>query len=289
MDSFEQQAQAFSTRIEQEIAEGRLNFPTALDVSLRIRKLVSDPKSSLDNITEVVQAEPLLSAKTVRMANSVMMNPYGQPITSVKDAVSRIGLSTLRSLAFAVSFEQLAQDHRSNDLRQVASGLWKHSVDVACWASAIARELKVTAPDTALFAGMLVDIGQFFLLARATDYPAMEQDTGRFAQFVATWHLQVGHAILTALSLPEAIIDAYDQEDNKGQREATPWPPECLGDVLTLAKAVSQSPNPFDALLGVSHPGPMAADIPGLDVDTMASLLANAESHRQILLSSVCG
>lgn len=285
MELFEQQAEAFSQRIEQEIVEGRLNFPTALDVSMRIRKLAADPTASLDDIAQVVQAEPVLSAKTVRMANAVMMNPYGTPITSVKDAVSRIGLSTLRCLAFAVSFEQLAQDHRSRNLRLVASGLWMHSVDVACWASAIARECKVSQPDTALFAGMLVDIGQFFLLARATDYPAMESNIDRFAEFVNTWHQPVGRAILEALSLPDSIVDAFRYEDPYGGS----WPPKDLADVLFIASLASETPNPFDNLIGVHRPSLRESGIPGFDEDTMADLLVRAESHRKALLSTVCG
>jgi HD-like signal output (HDOD) protein len=285
MELFEQQAEAFSQRIEQEILEGRLNFPTSLDVSMRIRKLAADPKASLDDIAQVVQAEPVLSAKTVRMANAVMMNPYGTPITNVKDAVSRIGLSTLRCLAFAVSFEQLAQDHRSRNLRLVASGLWMHSVNVACWASAIARELKVSQPDTALFAGMLVDIGQFFLLARATDYPAMESNIDRFAEFVNTWHQPVGRAILEALSLPDSIVDAFRYEDPYGGS----WPPKDLADVLFIAAMASETPNPFDNLLGIHRPSLLESGIPGVDTDTMADLLASAESHRRALLSTVCG
>lgn len=285
MDLFEQQIEAFSQRIEREINEGRLTFPTALDVSVRIRKLAADDKASLDDIAAVVQAEPVLSAKTVRMANSVISNPYGATITNVKDAVSRIGLSALRSLAFAVSFEQLSQDHRSHNLRVMASGLWMHSLDVACWASAIARECKASQPDTALFAGMMVDIGQFFLLARATDYPAMESNIDRFAEFVNIWHRPVGRAILEALSLPDSIVEAfrYISPDEKN------WPPKDLADVLFVASLASETPNPFDRQLGVSHPGLTDLNIDGLDPDTMAELLAKAEGHRKIMMATVGG
>src|SRR5690606_24603694 len=159
MQEFEQQALAFAAQIEEELQEGRVNFPTALDVSLRIKRLADNPESTLDEIAAVVKAEPVLSAKAVRMANAVLLNPYGTPVTAVNDAVKRIGLSALRCLAFAVAAEQLAQDHRSRQMRLVASGLWMHSVDVAAWSYAFARHLRTVSPDTAMLAGMMVDIG----------------------------------------------------------------------------------------------------------------------------------
>ena len=103
MVEFESQAQRYAATIQKELREGRLNFPTAFDVSLRIKSLADDPNATLEQIARVVQAEPVLSAKVVRMANSVSLNPCGAPVTSVADAVRRIGLATLRCLAFAVS------------------------------------------------------------------------------------------------------------------------------------------------------------------------------------------
>ena len=43
-------------------------------------------------------------------------------------------------------------------------------LDVAAHAYALSRLLKIGAPDTALFAGILRNVGQFFLLARASRY-----------------------------------------------------------------------------------------------------------------------
>lgn len=285
MQDFEAQVQAFGEQVEQELLEGRLNFPTALDVSMRIKRLADDPNSSLDDIANVVRAEPVLSAKAVRMANAVMMNPYGPQITNVGDAVRRIGLASLRCLAFAVSAEQLAQDHRSQNMRLIASGLWMHSIDVACWAHAIARETKAAPPDTAMFAGMMIDIGQFFLLARATEYPAMELQLDRFAEFVNTWNEPVGRAILEIFNLPETVLDAYQYENPYGGA----WPPADLADVIFVASLAAESPNPFDNLLGVKRPNLLELIPESDDRAKIDELLATAKAGRVALLAAVCG
>ncbi|HRP98000.1 MAG TPA: HDOD domain-containing protein [Rhodocyclaceae bacterium] len=285
MHDFDSQLAAFSERIEHELLEGRLNFPTSLDVSMRIKRLADDPESSLDDIARVVRAEPVLSAKAVRMANAVMMNPYGPQITSVVDAVRRIGLASLRCLAFAVSAEQLAQDHRSHNMRLVASGLWMHSVDVACWSHAIAREVASAPPDTAMFAGMMIDIGQFFLLARATDYPAMESNIDRFAEFVGLWNEPVGRAVLEVFDLPASVLDAFDAENPYGGS----WPPADLADTVFVASTASDVPNPFDNLLGMSRPGLAGIGATGIDEQRLGELLATVRAGRQEMLAAVCG
>lgn len=285
MQDFETQIQAFGERMERELQEGRLNFPTALDVSMRIRRLADDPDSSLDDIAKVVKAEPVLSAKAVRLANAVIMNPYGRQITSVGDAVQRIGLASLRCLAFAVSAEQLAQDHRSPNMRLVASGLWMHSIDVACWAHAIARESRAAQPDTAMFAGMMIDIGQFFLLARANEYPTMERNLDRFAEFVNTWNEPVGRAILEIFDLPESVLGAYQYENPYGGS----WPPADLADVVFIASLAAEAPNPFDNMLGIRRPTLRDLTAPGFDKDKIDALLSAAHAGRASLLAAVCG
>lgn len=286
MQEFERQAQAFALQIEDELQEGRLNFPTALDVSLRIKRLADNPESTMEEIAAAVRAEPVLSAKAVRIANAVLLNPYGKPVTSVNEAVKRIGLSTLRCLAFAVAAEQLAQDHRSRQMRLVASGLWMHSVDVAAWSYALARHLCSVRPDTAMLAGIMVDIGQFFLLARAADYPALEENMSRFAEFVSTWDEPVGRAILEAFELPEAIVDAFQYEDPY----AGNWPPENLSDVVFIATLATDTPNPFDSLLGLDNRAALRDTcIAGLDRSKYDELLEAARAGRQELLAALAG
>ncbi|AVZ78967.1 histidine kinase [Zoogloeaceae bacteirum Par-f-2] len=286
MQEFEQQAQAFALQIEEELQEGRLNFPTALDVSLRIKRLADNPESTMEEIAAAVRAEPVLSAKAVRMANAVLLNPYGKPVTSVNEAVKRIGLSALRCLAFAVAAEQLAQDHRSRQMRLVASGLWMHSVDVAAWSYALARHLCTVRPDTAMLAGIMIDIGQFFLLARAADYPALEENMSRFAEFVSTWDEPVGRAILEAFELPEAIVDAFQYEDPY----AGNWPPENLSDIVFIASLATDTPNPFDSLLGLDNRAALRDTcIASLDRGKYDELLEAARAGRQELLAAVTG
>ena len=92
MSSFDTQFEAFAEQVQQELREGVTSFPTVFDLSLRIQKLADAPDTSLAQIAGAVQAEPLLAAKVIRMANTLTLNPYRGQITSLGDAIQRIGL-----------------------------------------------------------------------------------------------------------------------------------------------------------------------------------------------------
>lgn len=286
MDEFDQQATAFADKIEAELNEGRLVFPVSMEVSLRIKRLADDPDSSLDQIVSVIQAEPVLAAKTIRMANTVALNPYGAQIDSIGVAVRRIGFTALRGLAFAVASEQLAGDHRSPNMRTLGYGLWIRSVDVASWCFALARRTRAANPDTALLAGMMTSIGQFLLIARASEYPAMERNIDRFARFVDGLHDRVGLAVLEVFDVPESILDGLDT----GEGYTGSWPPDSLHNIVHLASLVSEHPNPFDGLLERHPPrGPAAAAEFGMDPGELMPLLEDSREERQQILDAVRG
>lgn len=285
MQDFDAQAAAFGARIENELKSGSLNFPTSFDASLRIKKLVDDPNSSLDAIARVIMAEPVLSARLVRMANTVAMNPYGRTVDDVGTAVRRMGLSAVRSVSFAVASEQLAQDHRSHNMRIMASGLWLHSVDVACWAHAIAKDLKTVPPDTALFAGMMVDIGPFYLVSRASEFPAMENHIDRFTEFVEIWSDPVSRAILKNFGLPDLVLDAYNYDHASGGT----WPPKTLSDVVFTATLACETPNPFDSVLGGRRgrwESLLSDDMP---IERLDALMEDVREGRQEMLAAIAG
>ena len=149
---------------------------------------------------------------------------------------------------------------------------------MAAWACAFAHHLKRPDPDAAMLAGLMLDIGQFYLLARAARYPALEGDMGRFAEVVTTWDEPVRDAVLQALEMPERIINACAADPFAN----TDWPPAELADVVFLATLAAESPNPFDNLLGSRQRGELleASEADGLDHDGFDALVAAARAHR---------
>lgn len=292
MNDFESRLHELTRQIELEIQEGRLNFPTAFDVTIRVKKLADNPDSTMEEMAKVVMSEPVLSAKVVRMANAVLLNPLGIKVSNVKDALVRIGLTTLRCLAFAVAAEQLAHDKRSPRMRMIASGLWMHTLDVACWAHALAQHTGHAKPDTAFFAAMMRNIGQFFLLGRSGKLEDVDNHLDSFGQFVNRFHRSVRRALVDSFELPEEIEAAM----NDDHPEQPGVPPRTLAELLALAEHASALPNPFDRLSNRSGAQPPARQ-PGASLrspvekppqaDPLAELLETARPHQIELLSTL--
>jgi hypothetical protein len=285
MSEFAQQLAAFSMAIERELETGSLNFPTVLDLSLRIKRAADDPDSSLEDIAKLIRLEPVLSARVIQMANSVIFNRAGNTVTNVSTAVRRLGISNVRVTALIVAMDQLGQEHRSRSMRDLARVVWGHSVDVASWAYALARHLRVGNPDTALFAGLLADIGQFYLIARVGSYPAIAADFKGFSELVGFWNAALRRAILEAMALPVDILDALEFDNPY----AGNWPPQALDEVLFVAGLAAESDNPFDPERSETRrrlvdAARLELDAPGLD-----DLLAAAREERQELLGVVAG
>ena len=90
-----------------EVKQGRLFFSTSANTAINIKNKLEDPDCNLDSVIRLIQAEPLLAAKVVGIANSVVFNRSGKDITDVRSAVSLIGMRTVRNLATAIVVQQL--------------------------------------------------------------------------------------------------------------------------------------------------------------------------------------
>ena len=59
-----------------------------------------------------------------------------------------------------------------------------------------------------MLAGLLHDIGKFYILIRFKDYPHLFSDTATEADIMDEWHTVVGHSILVSWNISEEIAGA---------------------------------------------------------------------------------
>jgi len=160
-------------RLAEEAASGDMVFATHGEMALRVRRALDDPDCSLDQLAKLVRAEPLLAAHVVAMANSVVYNRSGRATTDIRNAVSTIGFKTLSSLAMALIVRQMEGMSKDDAHRALAARLWEHTAHVASLAYVLARRVTHQDPDTAFFAGIVHEVGGFFLISRAASFPGL--------------------------------------------------------------------------------------------------------------------
>lgn len=272
--------QAFLHKLSQELEQGELRFPTSMEVTMRVLEALDDPDMDLGRMSSMVSAEPLLAARTVALANSAWYNPGGRLVTDVPKALVRIGFGKLRALAMAVAAEQLIHRDVLSPFQPLIRRLWAHCVDVAATAFVLARRCTKLDRDAAFFAGMVHDIGQFFLLARVWEYPEMLSDESPLSDLVRVWHASIGRAVLSAMGMPQELVDAVDDPELYGGE----WPPKSIPDLVFIANLVAETRNPFSPEDENVRQGIARAATLGLDEERLTAVLAESAEERRSLI-----
>nr|MDP2191691.1 HDOD domain-containing protein [Rhodoferax sp.] len=276
---------------------GELVFSTSVATSLRIKEAIDDPDCGVNTASKIVMNEPLLAARVVAVANSVAYGRMGNDVTSVKSAIMRLGFRTLRSIVASLIVRQLAGTSKNPVIRAMVKKLWEHSAQVAALAQVIARRVTKLDPDTAMFAGIVHEIGGFYLLSRAEEFPCLlERDDwsmppapSGLAAFTDTIidkesaEAIIGRAVLKNLQLPQTVMDAIEALWY-GMRA---MPPESLGDILLLANELATTPSPLDTRTDT------VANRHTSDIDfvvgdgTLASILEESEDELKTLTAAL--
>lgn len=253
------------------IAKGELAFPTSAQLALKLRQTLDDPDCHMDEVTRLVQAEPLLSARVVAIANSVAYNRSGQQISDVRQAVVRLGLGTVRTQAMALVARQMAGHPASPAQQALASRLWEHTAHVASLAHMIARQVTHQDPETALFAAIVHEIGGFYLISCADAYPGLVDDD--FSDWIDGGEAAVGQAVLAVLGVPETVAAAL-----QGYWDGyLALPPASLADTLLLAEELAPVASPLHHLQDdEASPGRAAEIEMVIGKEKLSSILAEA-------------
>jgi HD-like signal output (HDOD) protein len=221
--------------IARDLSGEQVSFPTFLDITFQVRTALKDPKLTIDRLARLVEAEPLMSTKVVRMANSVAMNPSGRAIADVRSAITRIGMEAVRSVSFAVAMEQLLRSKNMAPFETLSKRLWEHSMHVAALCRLLARKVGGINPDEAMFAGMVHDIGVFYLLSRAANFPELIENRQDLNQMLVQWHDNIGHALLSAMGQSDELLAAVQEHETARALAKIKTLSDAAGDALALA------------------------------------------------------
>jgi len=270
--------------IARDLSGSEVSFPTFLDITFQVRTALKNPNLTVEQLAKLVGAEPLMSAKIIRMANSVALNPSGREIADVKSGIIRVGMEAVRTVSFAVAMEQLLKSKQLQAFEGISKKLWEHSSHVAALCRVLARKIAKINGDEAMFAGLVHDIGVFYLMSRAANFPELVQDKAELYGLLVGWHDNIGHALLSALGQPESILVAV--QEHEVDREVSEI--KTLSDVLYVANKIANRSSSwrdpeFDSGVDTS----MLESI--LDADTLAEITEESEEEVQSLKAALGG
>lgn len=142
---------------------GALPSPSA--VGLRILEITKDDDYDQDELTRTIMADPALSGRIIKVANSAL-NDGGASVESVPQAAMRLGSKSVRSIALGFT---LISDNRSGAAEAFDyDKYWSQALATAVAANFLAFELGTFEAAEAFTCGLLADIGS---LALASVHP----------------------------------------------------------------------------------------------------------------------
>lgn len=270
--------------IAADLSGEEITFPTFLDITFQVRTALKDPNLNVDQLAKLVGAEPLMSTKIIRMANSVALNPSGREVADVKSAIVRVGMEAVRTVSFAVAMEQLLKSKQMQVFEGLSQRLWEHTSHVAALSRTLARKIAKINGDEAMFAGLVHDLGVFYLMSRAVSFPDLVNNKAELHGLLIGWHDNIGHALLSALGSPESILAAVQEHET--DRKISDL--KTLSDVLYVAnKIANRSASWRDAEIDPPVDTSMLEDI--FDAATLAEIVAESEEEVASLKSALGG
>lgn len=217
------------------------SLPPLPDTAIRLMNVINDPRSTVDEIVEVIRYDQAVTAEVLKLCNSAYFG-MTRTITSLSEAM--VCLGTVKVLQLVMSVHTSALLSKAQIGYGLAPGmLWRHSVAVALAASATAQRINLGNVSLAFTAGLLHDIGKVVL----NEYVAEEfleivrrvrEEKLAFVEaeqaVLGYSHEEIGGRIADVWKLPQPIIQSIRHHHDPTRLV----PPDPFVDTVYLANCI---------------------------------------------------
>jgi putative nucleotidyltransferase with HDIG domain len=193
------------------------DMPSVPIVLTKILQLVDDDRASARRLEELIQHDPSLSVRILKLSNSAFYS-FRSEVRTISHAISLLGLNLVRSLTIGVSIFESFTRGMKEQAGQI-NQLWMHSFAVGLISQEIWNRRSTRAQgEFALLCGLLHDMGKIvffkkdpaaysriFALKRGPEDPdicTIEMEN------YGEDHAQLGAALIQRWNLPPELATA---------------------------------------------------------------------------------
>lgn len=208
------------------------NIPPFSPVIVEALALLDSPKSSAHDIQKVMQSDPVLAARVLRMANSAYYG-YSGKISTLTQAVVVLGLNTMRAI-LVTAYAQKTLDQQLPGYGYSSGKFWEHSVLSALGAKHLSKTIRTKNSEEAFVGGLLHDIGKLimdpFLKKETLKFRALTENQGvpeeeAELNIFGTNHSLIGKRIAQAWNFPSLLVECiathHSPEDAVGHQHVS--------------------------------------------------------------------
>jgi HD-like signal output (HDOD) protein len=226
---------------------------------VRLAGVVASGDPDLGEIAEIVSFDQALTAGLLRAANS-SWSAARTPVTTVRDAIVRLGSAAVLSMALDVNVK--ARMNRAVPEYGLAEGdLWRHSVAASLAGELLQRRARAEVPPEAVAASLLHDVGKLLMarfldadlllaLQRAHDEGGLSRMAAE-AEVLGVHHGELGALVAQDWDLPEGIVVGIAYHHDPDSCDATVAYTVHLADCV--AKVVTPNVPDHDDVEAFAH------------------------------------
>lgn len=255
------------------------DLPASRAAAVQVMRAVDDPEASARDVAAAAAADPALTTRLMRLANSVYYGLSGR-VRTPAFAVTVVGFETLRSLAAVAAADLVEPD-------ALPPGFWRRAACAASGASLVARRVGAPQPE-AFCVGLLHDLGTALLrqhdIARWEDVVAEARgdDAALLRAEIAAYggtHAELCAQVLNIWHFPDDLCEAISNHHEVPAMTAPPLR-KALQAGLGLADLADRG-GPR-----VLTPALIAARVPAADLPAMVAEVGAAGDQLAAAFSS---
>lgn len=202
---------ALYTILVEKIKQDALVLPTLPKIALKVREAADDPEINLGKMSEIISQDPALSLGMLKVANSVV---FGRTVKveSVTQAVTRIGLRQIKSIATAMAIEQMFVSNNAT-IAEYMQKSWNKTVDVAAVAITLMtlylqkNKHAAFTLDTITLAALIHNIGVLPILTEAEGHPEVFANPAFIQQAIIKFSNEIGIEVTKAWEFSEEFTE----------------------------------------------------------------------------------
>jgi HD-like signal output (HDOD) protein len=190
------------------------NLPTLPTVVSEILTALENPKTSAEDVNNIISSDPALTAKILKLVNSAFFG-FPREISSVTHAVVVLGFATVRNVAITASVFSSFSGKGSDVFNREA--FWLHSIGTGVISQLVARHCRLSIVEDSFVAGLLHDLGKIILDEYFHDIfvECLNESCENKISFVEaeerlmdTGHHRIGYWLASKWNMPKPIIEA---------------------------------------------------------------------------------
>jgi len=188
------------------------------DSFVRIKELIDDESSTIDDIADVILLDPALTGTILKLANSSFFN-YPGKIDTVSKAVLVLGITEVYNLVIAFFANKAFKGLKAE--QDYLDDFWCKSVDCALIIKYIGGKLNIPNAERLFILGLLHNLGELVVqqltpeqVSTANSFSSLELPWEKQNHSLGFTYGECSAELLKQWQLPFSIIEPIRNQDN---------------------------------------------------------------------------